>query len=391
MAVSYRVAVTQALEAASSEHAISTDELLRYARLQEQSLANASDLPSSSGGVAAADADPVALAAGLASTYARIQSELASREGRLLFGSDHPTALDVHVARQQGIEGYASLQEAAQGGRFSRADTRANLLASIAANDYARVTGEPFTLLHALQDDRLTQAALSYWAAVDTLSARESLPVTQSVAIDAQGAGHGPSGTRDEPLVWPTPGNWNAAANGPDGGVVIHGAVGDPVLAVAAGRAAVMPNNGAAGHSVRVHHDDGVISGYRHLDSLPVQHDSRVAAGDKVGTLGRTGRLPADATPQLHLQMWRDGRALDALEELRTRGAAVERPVPGLDEDRSEFVDRVFAAARTADDGGIQQAISAFSATPAARQWEGAASLETTLVESTRSAAEPQR
>jgi len=402
MAVSYRSAVMQALEAASAEYAIPTDELLRYARLQDHSREMAGDRPAPPGTDAAApdsigsgmpdgsSADPAASAMEVAEHYARIQSDLVSRGRPLLFGSDRPTGVDVHLASQLGGEGYASLQNALEQGRFSRDDTRSNLLSSLGANAYPGLTGAPFTELHALGDQPLARAAMRYWTALDQRLGTEPALAGDGVAVNAQEAWRERSGEVTAPLVWPTPGNWNAATRASEAGVTLVGELGDPVLAVAAGRAAVMPNNGAAGHSVRVHHDDGEISGYRHLDTLPVQHDARVAAGETVGTLGRSGRLAVDADPQVHFQMWREGRALDALEELRARAAVTGRQSERPQDDRSEFVDRMFAAARAADEAGVQQAINAFNS-PSARQWEGAASLETTLVEAARPAAEPQR
>lgn len=161
-------------------------------------------------------------------------------------------------------------------------------------------------------------------------------------AITAQQAR--PAGERNQPAepqargnggtAWPTPGNdqinradkpreghgeFGTPRSGgrTHGGIDIQGNVGDPVVAFAGGKVSVSPNNGAAGNTVRITHDDGSVTKYFHLDRFSVRDGARVEAGEQVGTMGRTGNTPAKGDTHLHFELWRDGRKIDPLPELR--------------------------------------------------------------------------
>src|SRR5690606_11839575 len=73
--------------------------------------------------------------------------------------------------------------------------------------------------------------------------------------------------------------------------------------------------------------DDGSMTKYFHLDDISVRNGQRVEAGQQVGTMGRTGNTPAHGDTHLHFELWRDGRKIDPLPELRGagRGEAGER------------------------------------------------------------------
>ena len=148
---------------------------------------------------------------------------------------------------------------------------------------------------------------------------------------------------REGGLAWPTPGNrdineadkpregrgeFGTARSGGrrHGGIDIQGDVGDPVVAVAGGTVVVRPNNGAAGNTVHVRHDDGSLTKYFHLDEFSVRNGQRVEAGQQIGTMGRTGNTPAQGDTHLHFEMWRDGRQVDPLPLLR--GAERDAALP---------------------------------------------------------------
>ena len=148
---------------------------------------------------------------------------------------------------------------------------------------------------------------------------------------------------REGELAWPTPGNRDInEADKPregrgefgtprsggrrHGGIDIQGDVGDPVVAMAGGTVVVHPNNGAAGNTVHVRHDDGSLTKYFHLDEFSVRNGQRVEAGQQIGTMGRTGNTPAQGDTHLHFEMWRDGRQVDPLPSLR--GAERDAAVP---------------------------------------------------------------
>ena len=162
----------------------------------------------------------------------------------------------------------------------------------------------------------------------DAVLAQQALPEAARTA-PAQPAAHGAGGT-----AWPTPGNDRInAADQPGegrgefgtrrsggrthGGIDLQGDVGDPIVAFAGGRVTVAPNNGAAGNTVRIQHDDGSMTKYFHLEGFSVRNGERVEAGQQIGTMGRTGNTPARGDTHLHFELWRDGRKVDPLPELR--------------------------------------------------------------------------
>ena len=53
---------------------------------------------------------------------------------------------------------------------------------------------------------------------------------------------------------------------------------------------------GPGGFFVRVMHEDGVRSGYFHLNSFSVEAGQTVRAGEVIGTVGRTGVKVSGAT-----------------------------------------------------------------------------------------------
>ncbi len=57
-----------------------------------------------------------------------------------------------------------------------------------------------------------------------------------------------------------------------------------------------------------------------------MRNGDRVEAGQQIATMGRSGNTPAKGDTHLHFELWRDGRKVDPLPELRgsERGAAHE-------------------------------------------------------------------
>ncbi|MBK0014147.1 peptidoglycan-binding protein [Stenotrophomonas sp. S41] len=140
--------------------------------------------------------------------------------------------------------------------------------------------------------------------------------------------------------TWPAPGNdqinakdkpgegrgeFGTSRNGgrTHGGVDIQGDVGDPIVAFGGGRVTVKPNNGAAGNTVHITHDDGSLTKYFHLNDISVRNGQRIEAGDQLGTMGRSGNTPSHGDTHLHFELWRNGRKIDPMSELRgaDRGA----------------------------------------------------------------------
>ncbi len=197
-----------------------------------------------------------------------------------------------------------------------------------------------------------TQEAVRAFQAANQLEAtgnadaRTREAIAQQLSLPEQDRNRAPVAEarhRDGGLVWPTPGNHDInKADKPregrgefgtprsggrrHGGIDIEGDVGDTVVAVSGGTVVVRPNNGAAGNTVHVRHDDGALTKYFHLDGFSVRDGRRVEAGQQIGTMGRTGNTPAQGDTHLHFEIWRDGRQIDPLPHLR--GAERDAAVP---------------------------------------------------------------
>jgi murein DD-endopeptidase MepM/ murein hydrolase activator NlpD len=97
-----------------------------------------------------------------------------------------------------------------------------------------------------------------------------------------------------------------ARANGIHGAVDLNGSVGDPVFAVANGKATVATRGewGKLGKTVVLDHLDGGSTIYGHLHTVEVTVNSKITVGQMIGTIGYSGnaaKLRAkDLPPHLH-------------------------------------------------------------------------------------------
>ena len=86
-------------------------------------------------------------------------------------------------------------------------------------------------------------------------------------------------------------------------GVDLGASVGTEVLA--AGRGIVSLGRGVRGYGdmILIKHGNGVVTYSAHLDSFSVDHGAQVAAGNVIGTVGRSGNVPAGARSHLHFEV----------------------------------------------------------------------------------------
>jgi hypothetical protein len=80
-------------------------------------------------------------------------------------------------------------------------------------------------------------------------------------------------------------------------GTDFAGAVGTPVGAAARGVVALVADFYLAGRAVYLDHGAGLVTGYFHLSQADVAEGDTVAAGQRIGAVGRTGRVTG---PHLH-------------------------------------------------------------------------------------------
>ena len=120
--------------------------------------------------------------------------------------------------------------------------------------------------------------------------------------------------TTGGPFMWPVEGEviteFGPAARGVhNDGINIAAVAGADVLASAAGTVAFIGREiKSFGTLVLVKHKDGVITAYAHLDSVLVNEGDLVEGGQKIATVGQTGKVD---TPQLHFEIRKARRPID--------------------------------------------------------------------------------
>lgn len=165
----------------------------------------------------------------------------------------------------------------------------------------------------------LRAACLSLLAAalVGCASAPErSLAADRSTRAQARSA---PAG---RPLAWPLRGGRVSSGFGQarsgyrHRGIDIRVAPGTPIRAAAAGRVHFAGRMRGYGNVVIVLHDGGLETRYAHNRRNLVVRGQRVAAGEVLAEVGRTGNATA---PHVHFEVREHGRALDPLRFLAGR------------------------------------------------------------------------
>ncbi|MEC8643868.1 MAG: M23 family metallopeptidase [Pseudomonadota bacterium] len=94
-------------------------------------------------------------------------------------------------------------------------------------------------------------------------------------------------------------------------GVDFAGKLGSDVIAVASGVVVYSGRKDGYGNLVEIDHGNGVTTRYGHHDELKVQVGDFVKQGDVIGLMGNSGRSTG---PHVHLEVLRDGRAVNPLK-----------------------------------------------------------------------------
>ncbi len=93
-------------------------------------------------------------------------------------------------------------------------------------------------------------------------------------------------------------------------GIDIVGQQGDAIVAPASGRVArVVRDHAGYGNMLEIDHGGGYVVRYAQLSAFDVADGDAVRAGQVIARVGSSGR--AATGPHLHLEVWRDGVALD--------------------------------------------------------------------------------
>ncbi len=87
-----------------------------------------------------------------------------------------------------------------------------------------------------------------------------------------------------------------------------------PVVATSPGTVVFAGSRSGYGYTVEIDHGHGFKTRYAHLRDIQVRAGERVAIGQRVGSMGSTGRSTAT---HLHYEVWFRGRAVDPISFLR--------------------------------------------------------------------------
>ena len=96
-------------------------------------------------------------------------------------------------------------------------------------------------------------------------------------------------------------------------GIDIYAEEGTPVLAAGDGVVVFAGDRGAYGNLVVINHEENKQTRYAHLQGFSVQSGQRIRRGDRIGTVGSTGR-PDLSEPHLHFEV-RSGSQLGWVAE----------------------------------------------------------------------------
>jgi len=109
-------------------------------------------------------------------------------------------------------------------------------------------------------------------------------------------------------------------------GTDYRGKPGTPVLAAGPGTVIQAGRMGGYGNVIFIDHGNGVITRYGHLRRIEVKKGATVAAGDRIGQVGSTGRTTG---PHLHFEVRLDGRSVDPNTALAVAEIMRESPSAG--------------------------------------------------------------
>lgn len=124
---------------------------------------------------------------------------------------------------------------------------------------------------------------------------------------------------------------FNDKPRSPHLGTDMRGAIGTDILAMADGVVLLAKEHYYSGNAVWIDHGQGVISMYGHMSEFAVKTGDTVRQGQKIGKVGATGRVTG---PHLHLSLYIQGVAVDAVPFFRTSpleiigGPTKEEPRP---------------------------------------------------------------
>ena len=189
---------------------------------------------------------------------------------------------------------------------------RAILLAALAASlvpAVAAATPMPMLRLHTLSLRTLIDNLEELAPAMPDVSILTTDPVSRS-----ESSGYG---WREDPIR-----KHQKFHHGTD----YRGKHGTPVVAAGPGTVTFAGRRGGYGNAIFIDHGNGVLTRYAHLRRIEIKRGATVAAGERIGQIGSTGRTTG---PHLHFEVRLEGRSVDPNTALAVAELMRESPAAG--------------------------------------------------------------
>jgi len=103
---------------------------------------------------------------------------------------------------------------------------------------------------------------------------------------------------------------FNDQPRNPHRGLDLRGREGDPIHAADDGTVVLVSDHYFGGKTVIIDHGLGVLTAYLHLSDFAVGKGQRVRRGERIGSVGSTGRVTG---PHLHLSLYVMGESINPL------------------------------------------------------------------------------
>ncbi|WP_151733127.1 M23 family metallopeptidase ['Paenibacillus yunnanensis' Narsing Rao et al. 2020] len=181
-------------------------------------------------------------------------------------------------------------------------------LAQEARDDYEEI--------HSLLDEMLTSINSTITAAEEANQAEAQLAARRAQAEQKRLAA---------PVLWPTSSKVITSSFGYrsdpfegtsayHSGIDIAGSIGDPIYAAMDGTVTASDQMGARGKYIILKHSNGLETWYMHLNGMSVSAGDKVVKGQKIATLGNTGRSTG---PHLHFQVVKQNKPVNPLNYVK--------------------------------------------------------------------------
>lgn len=141
----------------------------------------------------------------------------------------------------------------------------------------------------------------------------EAVPAVKEVRYRLPIAGELQKNFSTEELMWDeTMQDWRT-----HNGVDIASEPGDEIVTAAPGTVVEAYKDETYGFTVKVQHDDGVVTVYKNLEKLVVEKDDILDEGQMIGTVGNSGSFEMAQKPHLHFEMIVEDKNINPLDFIK--------------------------------------------------------------------------